>query len=95
MIITDSIGQELSAGDFIVYPGRGGSSLWLNFAVIQKVIKDKYHPQLSVVVKSQQWNDDAETKRIVRIIAIGRVTKIDFERVQDDDIKALYWFLQD
>lgn len=47
----DFIGNEIKEGSKIVYPGRSGSSLWMNYAVVMEAkggklrvyrLKDKY-----------------------------------------------------
>jgi hypothetical protein len=34
---TDFLGQEIKAGDDVVYPGRKGSGLWMNLAKVVSV----------------------------------------------------------
>ena len=36
-MLLDARGKEILPGQTIVYPGRQGSSLWLNFATVQDV----------------------------------------------------------
>jgi hypothetical protein len=33
----DIRGVEIEVGDFIVYPGRGGSSLWMNAGIVTEI----------------------------------------------------------
>lgn len=35
--MVDFLGNEISVGDRIVYPGRHGSSLWMNRAIVTEV----------------------------------------------------------
>lgn len=37
----DCIGNEVRVGDVITYPGRSGSSLWMNFGKVTKITKVK------------------------------------------------------
>ena len=34
----DFLGQEIAVGDKIVYPGRSGSTLWMNAAVLEEIL---------------------------------------------------------
>jgi hypothetical protein len=37
----DCIGNDVKVGDVITYPGRSGSSLWMNFGKVTKITKVK------------------------------------------------------
>ncbi len=82
--MTDAIGNELRVGDYVTYPGRQGSSLWLNFGKIleKKMIKapgwhrDEKIPILIVNRTSKQWKEfDKPSKR--RIECFGIMIKIE------------------
>lgn len=34
----DAMGIEIKVGDVVVYPGRRGSELWINFGVVQEIL---------------------------------------------------------
>jgi hypothetical protein len=36
----DFLGQDICAGQTIVYPGRKGSRMWMNRAIVQEVLYD-------------------------------------------------------
>ena len=60
----DQFGNEIKAGDIITYPGRQGSSLWMNVARVKEVTKaERYwsndlHPCLKIERVGTRWNWD-------------------------------------
>lgn len=47
---TDFLGKTINVGDTIVYPGRRGSSLWLNWGVVREIVdREGYGGELSVL----------------------------------------------
>jgi hypothetical protein len=70
----DFLGRELKVGQRIVYPGRGGSSLWMNQGHITG-IGDNY---IEVLRIQTTWDPKptGETKK-VRIYCYDRTTIVD------------------
>lgn len=62
----DFLGQEIRAGDTVVYPNRHGSRLWMNKAVVTEVKADG---SLRVL------REDGQTKPLTRIDRVVVVTK--------------------
>lgn len=36
-VVTDFLGNEVKVGSEIVYPGRKGSNLWMNYGIVNRV----------------------------------------------------------
>lgn len=36
-VVTDFLGNEIKVGSEIVYPGRKGANLWMNYAIVTQV----------------------------------------------------------
>lgn len=76
----DMFGNPIRKGDFISYPGRTGSSLFVNLAVY---LKDKPNGKIQVVIPSTKWTRDdegrgfyEETFRKTSVEILDRVIKI-------------------
>jgi hypothetical protein len=56
----DFLGREIKVGDTIVYPGRRGSSMWLNRAVVKTTqegySKYAYGPQSGLITAEREGN---------------------------------------
>ncbi len=57
----DLLGQEINEGDYVVYPGRSGSSLWIN---ISRVV--------SIERKTTRWGFKVETFDVLKVINAKR-----------------------
>lgn len=77
---TDYFGNVIAKGDIIAYPGRGGSSLWMNHGkVIEIVCKKKYHWEsepCEMVVKLRIRQLSVETSRTGLIECLDRVINL-------------------
>lgn len=51
----DFLGREIRVGSEVVYPGRQGSSLWLNYGIVQELKTKK------------SWRGDTMVLRVNRI----------------------------
>ena len=92
----DFLGRKISIGDWIVYPGRQGSSLWMNLAEVTDITT--YHdrwrnerlPCLKVLVRKTNWEGETVGWRNSTVHAIDRVTIID-DTFEDEH----YWRFHD
>ena len=98
--VSDRFDNELKVGDFITYPCRSGSSMWLNEARIVdiKLYSDFYRgiqPMLIVEVPTTKSSYDKETRKYIHtpcmrkttIYCLGRVTLLEGmskEKVEKD-----------
>lgn len=87
----DALGQELVVGDFITYPGRSGSNMWINFGIIKELVNNK----LKVYITGEKYyfKGSKTIRRIAVVSCIDRVIKIDPAIVHDDELKAKIAFL--
>jgi len=37
LIVTDVLGKQIKVGDFVIYPGRQSSSLWVTLAHVREI----------------------------------------------------------
>jgi len=79
VVANDYFGNQIEVGDTIVYPGRQGSSLWMNHMVVTKVtgLPDSFRPDrlhLRVTGKSRQGVDGPE--RTSTLTEVDRVVII-------------------
>lgn len=54
----DFLNREIQVGDKIVYPGRMGSSMWLNYAEVKAVKGNKL--VVSREITTERWNSKLE-----------------------------------
>lgn len=55
----DAYGNTIQKGDVIAYPGRQGSNMWMNTAVVREVA-EKPHP----------WRDNGATTKYLKVASI-------------------------
>ena len=79
---TDMFGNPLVIGDFISYPGRTGSSLFVNLAVY---LKSKPNGRIQVAIPSTKWVVDSDgvgrnenTFRKTSVEMLSRVIKVPY-----------------
>lgn len=83
----DCIGNDVKVGDVITYPGRSGSSLWMNFGKVTKITKifDRhsyygYGPSEYIMVQVLRpllsWDDKLEGWKKVGLICLNRHVKL-------------------
>jgi hypothetical protein len=70
----DMLGQKISEGDYIIYPGRSGSALWVNVSRVVGIDDTKYD-KLTVI------NTKSPTKKTTSIFCIDRVVKLGPEAI--------------
>ncbi len=87
---TDMFGNSLRRGDFLCYPGRTGSSLYVNLAVFYK---NKLNGKIQVIIPSVRWDRDdeghsfqEEVYRKTSVEVLDRVIKIPNEYFHNDNI---------
>lgn len=80
MTFTDFLGKTINVGDTIVYPGRQGSSLWLNKGIVRQVVDTEGNggPYLGLQVEriaqpGRPWEKDGT---MVTITALERVVVV-------------------
>lgn len=61
-IPTDYFNNDIHVGDIVAYPGRSGSSLWMNHGKVIEVVCKKRH----------EWSDETVTK--LRVEKLGTKT---------------------
>lgn len=88
-------GVELNKGDFVVYPGRGGSRLWLKHGVITNIIdidnkrkkiqlsRGKSH--ITWNATTNKWDVTQVIKQTITIHNIKNLIKVNFEDTQFND----------
>ena len=76
-VITDMFGNTLRRGDFISYPGRAGSSLFVNLAVY---LTRKPNGKIQVAIPSikTKITDDGEViqRKVTRKASVGVLDRI-------------------
>jgi hypothetical protein len=75
----DRIGQKIEVGDTITYPGRSGSSQWLNFSLVTgiKDVKNRYTGWTDSILKVQT----VRTGKNTTVYCLERVIKLSHEQV--------------
>lgn len=77
--MSDFLGREIKQGSYIVYPGRQGSSLWVNLGHVVEITERTNWQGTTPVLRVQPI--DAKTRRAigkhVRLTEISKVTVID------------------
>jgi hypothetical protein len=89
MEFTTFLGQTVKAGDYIAYPGRSGSSLWMNFSKVLKIYEvDAFYSRSKkqtvaqvLRLKATGWHRDEPAKKPSVISRLDRVIKIDLNLV--------------
>lgn len=79
--VTDYLEQEIHIGDFIVWPGRQGSSLWMNNGTVLGIAhgkdwNDREFAKLQVEVNTSNWDGSKKGKRKTTISCVDRVVVI-------------------
>lgn len=70
----DFRGTSINVGDRIVYPGRSGSSLWMNEAIVTEIeTKEDWRGRKRSVLKAQRVDRQG---KIVSIFCLSRVVCI-------------------
>lgn len=69
----DMRGELIKVGSVVVYPGRAGSNLWLNEAIVEEV-----HPRLMVrpMVVTNVVDDFEVRKPSARVVEIKRTNRV-------------------
>ena len=85
-MVKDMLGRNIKKGDYIAYPGRRSSSLWLNYGKVvgfnRNPIKGVYglqliDPTLKVMTSPIDHWGDKRTSRVVEVIQTDRVVVLD------------------
>lgn len=75
----DFIGREIKQGSYIVYPGRQGSSLWMNLGhVVDVTVRTTWNGPVDIL--KVQPVDPASRRplgKVVSVTCIDKVTVID------------------
>lgn len=66
-MLTDIFGKRIHAGDFIMYPGRYSSSLWMNIAFVTH-IHDGKGGHLRVNAIRLDYGDDTAKKTTCKMV---------------------------
>lgn len=71
----DFFGNTIKVGDCIVYPGRQGSSMWMNKGTVMAIGQkgDPYAPVLQVKKVQTTWDGRPVGYRDVEILILDRV----------------------
>lgn len=89
--MNDMIGNEIQVGSVIVYPGRRGSSLWMNVGFVLEIGEKTL--KVDVPTEKTHWYKDGftdkgwSTKKLTRKVTLHNV---DLVTVIDRDVM---WFL--
>ena len=88
----DQYGRLIKIGDVITYPGRSGSSLWMNTAVVYDITEgtrywnNKMFPKLKVKrTQHYLWGDKIPKVSKTIITEIGRATVVDKSILTSND----------
>lgn len=71
--VFDSIGQELFVNDYVVYPGRTGSALWINYSIITKIENKQIYVK---GIRFGTWSPREVEPRSYPVYCMDRVLKI-------------------
>ena len=77
--VVDSLGNEFYDGALIMYPGRRGSSLWMSYAVVERIVpvvnwRGEQSFVLKVSVVSKNWSGTVVGLRKTTLRVLNRVT---------------------
>ena len=84
----DILGQEIKEGDYITYPGRSGSCLWMNFAKVVKIEeqRDEYLSRIGGkdinVIALKVINTQSTSGKISSVLCLDRVVKLGPEAIK-------------
>lgn len=77
---TDYFGNVIAKGDIIAYPGRGGSSLWMNHGMVVEIVHKKRHSWQSepclMVTKIRVAKIGMETSRVSTLECFDRIINL-------------------
>lgn len=79
---TDFLGREFSPGQFIVYPGRRSSSLWMNLGYVVSVVPvEKYGLQkvklmVHKLAPMLDWGKSTEFVSVSRLTSVTEIQRV-------------------
>lgn len=88
-IIHDLLGNEILQGDMIAYPLRQGSSMWMQFAIVEDTVLYKGKPYIEYTIYSKGHYDQKLEKLVNKL---KRITIIGEGRIKINKIDASYNF---
>jgi len=104
-MLKDQYGTNLNIGDFITYPQRAGSSIWMNTAMIlefgeyEDSWSNEKYPNLKVEILEESWarglkpGERIPVSRKATLTRLDRLTKIDnalvIERLREHVAKSI------
>jgi len=79
----DALGKEINVGDTVAYPGRRGSSCWINIGVVTKFCEvdhpyrsDEKITELKIKKMAKEWGS-GKSNQIVTVSQTDRIVKIE------------------
>lgn len=74
----DILGQEIEVGSIVTYPGRQGSSMWMNFAVVYEIKhgtdwRGRSYEELLCVRVGKTWRGGEVSTRKVVVSCTDRI----------------------
>ena len=89
-MIKGNMGMDISIGDFVVYPGRQKSSIWMRYGFVVDIVNDKLKiargiRYMSFDVQSYTYKQTNWYKRINTVANTSLVSKVDFSLTEFND----------
>lgn len=90
MSCTGNFGMDIHVGDFVAYPGRGGSAIWMNCGVVIEINETNIKLARGIQYKTFDPNTNSEvlSQRYIRIVTLYNnhlVVKLDFNSTKYSD----------
>lgn len=92
----DCVGQEIVVGSVITYPGRRGSTLWMNTGIVREIYDfGKSEGLLDVERVDATWRfDEGENryrfKKTVRNVVIGCIDRVTVTSLTPEQLHERY-----
>jgi hypothetical protein len=91
MKVLDMLGNEITRGSIITYPGRMGAAMWMNFAVVKSVgsFSGTYQtPQLTLDVVRVDMK--RKTKRETTVFRLDRILVVPPSQLDLSNVEHLF-----
>ncbi len=84
-------GMNITVGDFVVYPGRRGSDMWLRYGFVENVVVSKNKTVVKVLrgikyltydIDNEQHKETDYYKRTYSVWNTNLITKVDFNETK-------------
>lgn len=78
----DMLGQKISKGDYVAYPGRSGSHIWVNISRVVGLETKSHWCNSSNYEVLKVVNASSGTRRISTVECLDRVIKLGPEAIE-------------